>query len=131
VKKHLLRSLSLASFAGLAAAIPIVLFIATGSSWLQDFPRFIGILPVLACPPWMLFWGTIGQPHDVSLLVRVCGAVLVLNAFLYAPLGVLHAYTLRFRPAIRRTLLGLAYLCLLAAGNLFFMSEPAVLNPLF
>jgi hypothetical protein len=131
VNRQLLTSLSIAAAAGLAAAIPIVFSVATGSGWLQDLPRFIGILPPLICPSWMLFWGTIGRPNDVSLLLRICGAVLVLNAVLYSPLGVLHAFTLRLRPAIRRTLLGVMHLCLLTVGYFFFLSEPAMFNPLY
>ena len=131
MKQHLLKSLSVASFVGLLAAVPVVLMIAVGPNWVQNIPRFIGIIPVLMCPPWWLFWGIMGHPDDVWFFVRICGAVLILNALLYAPLGVLHAYTVSCRPAIRRTLLGFAYPSLLVAGHLLFMSEPAIFNPLY
>jgi len=121
VRRHILRSLGIASVAGLIAAMPIVLLVVTSPNWLPRSAEFIVVPLILVCPPWELFWATIGRPDDTSFLIRVCGAVLVLNAVLYAPLGVLHAFTLRVSPPIQRTLVGITYLCLLAFGHMFFL----------
>ena len=122
---HVLRSLSIASIVGVIAATPIVILFATDSSFLQYAPRLIVVLMALVCPPWQLFWVVMGHPDDLSFVLRVCGAVLVLNAVLYAALGVLHALTPRLRPTIRHALMGVAFICLLVFGHLLFLQEPA------
>jgi len=93
---HVLRSLSIASIVGVIAATPIVILFATDSSFLQYAPRLIVGVMALVCPPWQLFWVVMAHPDDLSFVLRVCGAVLALNAVLYAPLGVLHALRLGF-----------------------------------
>ena len=125
MKRHILRSAIIASLIGVIAAIPLVLLLATDSSFLQTSPRILIFLVVSACPPWWAFWVLMGSPDDLSLLLVSCAAVLTLNAVLYSPLGVLHALTLQFRPAARRALVGVTYICLLVLGHVFFMQEPA------
>jgi hypothetical protein len=131
MKASVFRSIFTASVVGFIAAVPIVLSFAFNANWLvSPAAQLLVVLTVVGCPPWSLFWFMLNRPDDAQYVLKLGGFVLGLNASLYAPLGALHWFALRFRPAVRRTLVGVAFFATLALGHAFFMQEPTLLTEL-
>jgi len=131
MKASVFRSIFVASVLGFIAAAPIVLSLVFNANWLESpEAQFFVVLTVAGCPPWSLFWNVLNRPDDVQYVIKLCGIVIGLNALLYAPLGALHWFALRFRPAVRHTLVGVVFFATLALGHAFFMQEPTLLTEL-
>jgi hypothetical protein len=118
-------SIVVAALIGFLAAIPIALIIGTDPAWVDSpWARLVAMPAAALCPPWWLFWLVLGRPDDLQFFFKLCGMAIVLNAVIYAPVGIVHQYGLRLRPAKRWTLVVSALALMLAAGHAFFMAEP-------
>ncbi len=131
VQTPILRAVAIASASGLLAAIPVAVFVLSGAEWIEaPSSRFLVLPAVAVCPPWWLYWSVLGRPDDTLYAAQLSAVVLALNGLLFAPLGVVHTLVLEFGPVVRRVLVGISLVFLLALAHAFFMSEPAVLGSL-
>lgn len=76
---------------------------------------------VVLCPPWEILWAGIEQPHNSWLWLNLSAAVVLANALLYVPLGLVYAITNRFKPWAQCVVVTLATVLSLGLGHLFFI----------
>ena len=131
MQKSAKRPIIAASAFGLIAAVPIVIFFVFGSDYIDSPIVRILIFPAIAlCPPWWIFWSVLGSPDDMQYVLKLSCIVLVLNALLYAPIGLLYKYSAEHSPIVRTSVMTVGFLFILLLGNLFFMLEPEPISAL-
>ena len=117
--KAFLRSSLVAAGLGALLALALVIcgfFATSNDSGFQLLANFF----VLLCPPWEIFWAGIGEPHNLRLWTFLSAAVVVANAALYVPVGLMHAATAHFRASARFVSIASAALGSLVLGHLYF-----------
>ena len=107
--------------AGLGALVALALltcgfFATTESSTFQLLANYLALL----CPPWAIFWAGIGEPHNLGLWATVSAAVILANAALYVPIGLMYAATARLTASAVIVSVASAALSSLVLGHLVF-----------
>ena len=107
---------------GFGLAIPCVAFILIGPDWVAT-NSFLTQGSALLCPFWELFWWSLGKNHN--LLPQISATVLLFNAALIAPVGIVHWLTTKAKTHWRFSARAVAVIGALFAGHFIMLSQMA------